>query len=73
MTISRDSVIWWVGIAASVVLGLASLTDPGAYGIPEAWLPYLRLAALVVGIFSGKMATSPLPGEHDAAKVTPRP
>lgn len=62
MKLSRDSALWWWGIGASIVLGLASLGNLQDYGLPDAWLPYLRLAALIVGIISGKLATSPLPG-----------
>lgn len=69
MRISRDSIVWWVGIVGSVVVGLADLSAAGNlahYGIPEGAAPYLRLGALVVGIVSGKLATSPLAGKRDA-------
>jgi hypothetical protein len=60
---TRDDAKWTYGIIAAIVLGLAALgnaiTD---YGIPATWLPYMRLAALIVGIISAKMATSGLPG-----------
>ena len=58
----RDSWIWTLGMMASVVVGLATMGDLSAYGIPASWEPYLRLAALVIGMISGKLATSPLPG-----------
>lgn len=60
---NRDSVVWWVGIVGAVIVGLATLADPATYGIPAWLMPYLRLGALIVGIVSGKMATSPLPGK----------
>ena len=66
---TRDSVIWTLGMIGAVVIGLATLSDPTAYGIPATWLPYIRLMALIVGIASGKLATSPLPGATDASKV----
>lgn len=59
---NRDSWIWWVGIVGAVLLGLVTLDNPVDYGIPASWVPYLRGLALVVGIISGKLATSPLPG-----------
>lgn len=59
---NRDSWIWLIGMLGAIVVGLATIGDPGQYGIPETWVPYLRLGALVVGIISGKLATSPLPG-----------
>lgn len=67
--------VWYWGIAAAVIVSLATLqtcdphlgncgTSPlhlAYYGIPDAWAPYLRLAALLVGIKSGINATSPRP------------
>lgn len=72
---TRDSRLWWVGIVSAVILGLATLdsgsgpTSLAYYGIPLAAAPYIRLAALVIGIVSGKLATSPLPHSDDANKV----
>lgn len=68
----RDSNLWWVGIGSAVILGLATLDGTGTgptslayYGIPMAVAPYLRLAALIIGIVSGKLATSPLPSKAE--------
>jgi small basic protein len=72
MTLTRDSLLLWVGMLGSIIVGLASLGNVSDYGIPDAWLPYLRLAALIVGIVSGKLATSPLPGANDANKIKGR-
>jgi hypothetical protein len=69
---TRDSMLWWIGIIFAVVLGLATVPDPATLGIPVAWLPYLRLAALIIGIVSGKMATSPLPGAPKNNTVSAR-
>jgi hypothetical protein len=72
---TRDSKLWWAGIIGAVILGLATLgADTGPmslayYGIPLAAAPYIRLAALIIGIVSGKMATSPLPGKDDADTI----
>jgi hypothetical protein len=59
---TRDSIVWWVGIGFAIILGLATVPEPATLGIPAVCLPYLRLAALIIGIVSGKLATSPLPG-----------
>ena len=70
MKLSRDSVVWWFGMIAAVIVGLATLGDSVTdYGIPATWVPYVRLAALIVGIVSGKLATSPLKGAEDAPAV----
>ncbi len=76
--LNRDSLIWTAGAIGSVIVGLASLNgDLSAYGIPASALPYIRGAALIVGIVSGKLATSPLPGKPSGSapfgKVEPRP
>jgi len=60
---TRDSILWWFGIVGAVILGLATLGNLADYGIPDSFLPYIRLAALIIGIVSGKLATSPLPGK----------
>lgn len=61
---TRNDWTWTAGMIAAVILGLATLGDTATtYGIPASALPYLRLAALIVGLVSGKLATSPLPGK----------
>lgn len=68
MTLTRDSALWWWGMFAAIVLGLGTLGNSIVdYGLPVAAVPYIRLAALVVGIVSGKLATSPLLGKNDLA------
>lgn len=85
--LTRDSRIWNVLIGLSVIVGvLATLgtcdphtvldcaADPmnlAYYGIPDSWLPKLRLLALVTGVYSGVQRTSPLPhSEEGDAKIT---
>lgn len=60
---TRDSRIWIIGVVVAIVTGLATLDTQTAVsvGLHAEWLPYLRLAAFVVGIVSGQMGTSPLP------------
>lgn len=77
--LTRDSALWYVGMFAAVVLGLASLTTGtecptslGCYGISDKAAPYLRLGALLIGTVSGWMKTSPRPhSEMGDAKITP--
>lgn len=70
---TRDSKFWWLGIIGAIVLAVSSRMD-----LIDPLLPaqhtdkvhaILELVALVIGIVSGKMATSPLPHSDDANKV----
>jgi len=61
----RDHWVWWLGIVGAVLTACAN--SAGLF--PAEWARYINLAALIVGVVSGKLATSPLPGEHDAGKV----
>jgi hypothetical protein len=59
----RDSIIWTFGVIAAVIIGLATLdttTAVQSFGIPATWLPYLRLAAFIIGIVSAQLGLSPL-------------
>jgi hypothetical protein len=82
---TRDSFVWWFGIAGSVLVSLGTLqtcdphlaecaaspTSLAYYGVPDAWAPMIRLGALLVGIVSGVMKTSPRPhSEEGDLKVT---
>ncbi len=61
---TRDSVVWWVGMIVAVLGAIIA----NANLLPAAWapaLPWINLACIVLGVISGKLATSPLPGEHD--------
>lgn len=64
MALTRDSVIWWVGMIGAVLTALAAVSNQ----LPAEWQPYLLVAATVVGTVSGWMATSLLPGRNDATK-----
>jgi hypothetical protein len=71
-TFTRESAIWWVGLAAAIITGLATLdakTAVETFGIPLAWLPRLRLASLIIGIGSAWAKTSPFPSKDDASKI----
>ena len=72
MAWSRDSKIWWAGMLASVVGTVAAQSQQA--GVPPEYQGYVQIASLIVGIISGKLATSPLPGaqKDDSVKV-PRP
>lgn len=56
---ARDSALWavlfYVGLIAT---GLASVADPATYGIPAAWMPYIRLVAFISALVGGKMGLS---------------
>lgn len=84
---TRDSIVWWFGIVGAVLVSGATLqtcdphvascgtspTQLAYYGIPEHWAPYIRLGALLVGIVSGVMKTSPRPHSvYGDAKITPK-
>lgn len=59
---TRDSRLLIVGVVVAVIMGLATLDTQTAmsYGLHANWLPYLRLANLVLGIVSAQLGTSPL-------------
>lgn len=70
---TRDSKFWWVGIVMAVLVSISSRWD-----LIDPLLPaqhtdkvhaLIELISLIVGIVSGKMATSPLKGENDGTKV----
>lgn len=57
---TRDSIGWWFGIVGSIVTGVALNLNLFSW-IPDHVAHWISLAAFVVGIVSGKMASSPLP------------
>lgn len=60
---SRDSVILTIGMIGAILTALAN--QAGLF--PPVWGPYISLAALIVGVISGKLATSPLKGDAEIA------
>lgn len=58
---TRDSKVFWLGLAIALI-GYLSMSDP-----PTMWsyADWLKFAAFVLAWGSGKLATSPLPGEWD--------
>ncbi len=56
---NRDSKVFWLG-AAVALIGYLSVSAP-----PTSWsyADWLRFASVLVAWVSGKLATSPLPGE----------
>jgi len=57
--INRDSFVWWVGIVGAILTAIAN--EQGVF--PPEWKPYIHLGALICGILSGKLASSPLRGK----------
>lgn len=74
MELTRESVVWWVGLVSALVVGLATMDTGTAveFGIPAAVLPKLRLAALLIGIGSTWAKTSPFPSKKDCDPVPPQ-
>lgn len=57
MTFTRDSLVWWFAILASVIGYLTSAEKPPTEWTYNEWLQSL---SFVVGVVSGKLAASPL-------------
>lgn len=71
-TFTRDSALWWWGIVCAVIVGVATNLDLFPW-LSERAQHVISLASFVIGIISGKMATSPLPSKADADTVTRPP
>jgi type IV secretory pathway VirB2 component (pilin) len=56
MTITRDSVVLWLGIVGGVLTALAAQADM----FPATWKPWITMVATIIAVVSGKLATSPL-------------
>lgn len=61
MKLTRDSAVWWLGIIGATLTYLLAADPPSAWTYHQ----WLQAAAFVVATLSGKLATSPLRGEHD--------
>lgn len=69
---TRDSKLWWLGIVGAIILAVSSRLD-----LIDPLLPaqhtdkvhaLLELLALIIGIVSAKLATSPLPISNDGRR-----
>lgn len=63
MRLTRDSAVWWLGIASALLAYLGAAPAQSTWDYPQ----WIQFAALVVATVSGKLATSPLAGDQDAA------
>lgn len=67
---TRDSAVWWVGIIGSAVMAVGANLDAFPWLSKDA-RQWISLASFVVGVVSGKMATSPRPHSTEGkAQVT---
>lgn len=64
MRLTRDSIFWWISMIGAVCVGLSTSFNLFPW-IDPTWQHGISLVAFIYGIVSGKMATSPLKGEHD--------
>lgn len=62
--LTRDSVVWTVGIVGSIATGLAMNYDLFPW-LSDSAKHWINLVAFVTGILSGKLATSPLKGKDE--------
>lgn len=67
---TRDDLKWWVGMVGGVVVALAAHFDLFPW-IPVPAQHAIEFIAFIVGVVSGKLATSPLPGRNDAQPLSP--
>ncbi len=58
---NRDSKMLWLGLAIAIVGYLSASKPPTDWGYAE----WIQAAAFVLAWVSGKLATSPLPGDWD--------
>lgn len=57
--ITRDSIILIWGL----ITGIVGVIAAQANLFPEDWRPFITVLASIVAAISGKLATSPLPGD----------
>lgn len=58
MTMTRDSVLWWLLIVGGVLAYLSQSPSPTTWSYPE----WIKALSMLVSTVAGKLATSPLPG-----------
>lgn len=59
---TRDSILWWLAISASVLTYLISAENsPNQWNYKE----WLQAIAFSIATLSGKLASSPLPHSHE--------
>lgn len=68
MTLTRDSIIWLIGMVGSALVAVSTNLHLFPWMSPTAQ-HWINLAAFVVGIISGKMATSPLMHSQEVKEV----
>lgn len=64
MKLTRDSIVWWIGIILAIVSAAAANLNL----LPVVLKPYsewITFISVIIGSVSGKMATSPLKGENE--------
>ena len=57
---TRDSIALTIGIVTGILGVLSAQADL----FPADWKPYITVIAALLATISGKLATSPLPGER---------
>lgn len=69
---SRDSWVWWFGIISSVIVAVSSNLELFPW-LPDRVQHMLSLAAFLIGVTSGKLATSPRPSKAEQARAAAPP
>lgn len=60
-TLTRDSLLLWLGILGAAVLYLGNMPAPTQW----TWAQWMQTIAAIIGVICGKLATSPLLGKED--------
>lgn len=71
MNLTRESVLWWILLALSLVTALATVDTSTAVdlGIPAKALPYIRLIAFLTAAGSTWAKTSPFPSGKNVPAI----
>jgi hypothetical protein len=70
--INRDSLVLTVVQVLSFVLLAVSTASPESLGLTEVQANWAAILSGALGIIAGKLGTSPLKGEGDSTRVSPR-